>query len=63
MNYKLVNVKHIRLHDFRYSCASVLIDKGANVQLVAKYLGHTKAEETSKTYSPLFTSTLDKVLL
>lgn len=53
-NCKLANVKQIRLHDFRHSCASMLINKGANVQVVAKYLGHTKVEETLKlmlTYS------------
>lgn len=38
-------VKEIRFHDFRHSCASLLIDKGSNVTLIAKYLGHTKIEE------------------
>lgn len=36
--------------------------KELNVQVVAKYLGHTKVEETLKTYSHLFTSTLDEVV-
>ena len=62
VNCKLANVKQIRLHDFRHSCASLLVNKGANVQVVAKYLGHTKVEETLKTYSHLFTSTLDEVV-
>ena len=62
VNCKLANVKQIRLHDFRHSCASLLVNKGANIQLVAKYLGHTKVEETLKTYSYLFTSTLDEVV-
>ena len=39
-----------------------MVNKGANVQVVAKYLGHTKVEETLKTYSHLFTSTLDEVV-
>ena len=59
---KQAGVKQIRLHDFRHSCASLLVNKGANVQVVAKYLGHTKVEETLKTYSHLFTSTLDEVV-
>lgn len=42
------NLHHIRIHDFRHSCASLLINSGANVTLVAKYLGHTKIEETLK---------------
>lgn len=46
INCELAGVKQIRLHDFRHSCASLLINKGANVKIVAKYLGHTKEEET-----------------
>lgn len=58
----LAVLKVIRIHDFRHSCASLLINNGANVTLVAKYLGHTKVEKTLKTYSHLFTSTLDDVI-
>ena len=46
---KLVNLaglKVIMIHDLRHSCTSLLINNGANVTLVAKYLGHTKVEET-----------------
>lgn len=50
------------IYDFRHSCESLLVNKGANVQVVVKYLGHTKVEETLKTYSHLFTSTLDEVV-
>lgn len=32
------NVKQIRIHDFRHSCASLLINDGASIALVAKYL-------------------------
>lgn len=61
-NCKLADVPQIRIHDFRHSCAYLLVNKGANVQVVAKYLGHTKVEETLITYSHLFTSTLDEVV-
>lgn len=63
VNCKLTDVKQIRLYDFRHPCASLLVNKGTNVQVVAKYLGHTKVEETLKTYSHLFTSTLDEVVV
>lgn len=33
VNCKLVNVKQIRLHDFRYSCASLLVNKGLMFKL------------------------------
>ena len=61
-NCKLAGVKQIRIHDFRHSCASLLINKGANIQVVAKYLGHTKIEETLKTYAHLFLSSLDEIV-
>ena len=61
INCKLANVKQIRLHDFRHLCASLLINNGANVTLVAKYLGHTKIEETLNTYSHMFCTALDSV--
>ena len=55
-------LKPIRLHDFRHSCASLLINNGANVTLVAKFLGHTKIEETLNTYSHMFSTALDNVV-
>ena len=56
------NIKKIRIHDFRHSCASLLINSVANVTIVAKYLGHTKLEETLNTYSHMFESTLNQVV-
>lgn len=61
-NSEKSGIKQVRLHDFRHSCASLLINKGANIQVVAKYLGHTKIEETLKTYSHLFLSSLDEIV-
>ena len=55
-------LKSIRLHDFRHSCASLLINNGANVTLVAKFLGHTKIEETLNTDSHMFSTALDNVV-
>ena len=60
-NCEKAGVKQIRLHDFRHSCASLLINNGANVTLVAKYLGHTKIEETLNTYSHMFSTALDSI--
>lgn len=55
-------LKRIRLHDFRHSCASLLISQGANITLVARYLGHTKIDETLNTYSHFFKSDLDNIV-
>ncbi len=57
-NCELAKVHVIRIHDFRHSCASLLISKGASVTLVARYLGHAKIEETLNTYSHFFKSDL-----
>ena len=61
-NCRLSGLKQIRLHDFRHSCASLLISKSTNVAVVAKYLGHTKIDETLNTYTHFFKSDLDKVV-
>lgn len=61
-NAEKAGVKQIRIHDFRYSCASLLINNGANVTMVAKYLGHAKIEETLNTYSHIFQNKLDDIV-
>lgn len=55
-------IKEIRIHDFRHSCASLLINNGANVTMVAKYLGHSKIDETLNTYSHMFKNKLDDIV-
>lgn len=55
-------LKEIRLHDFRHSCASILINSGASIMVVAKYLGHAKIDETLNTYSHLFKNKMDEVV-
>lgn len=55
-------VKQIRIHDFRHSCASVLINNGASIMIVAKYLGHAKIDETLNTYSHLFKNKMDEIV-
>ena len=54
-------LKQIRLHDFRHSCASLLISKGNNVSVVSRYLGHSKIDETLNTYTHFFNSDLDRI--
>ena len=56
------NMKEIRIHDFRHSCASLLINNGANITIVAKYLGHTKIEETLNTYSHMYKNKLEDIV-
>lgn len=61
-NYcKSAEVKQIRIHDFRHSCASLLINQGASVALVSKYLGHGNITITLNTYTHLYKSELDNM--
>lgn len=53
--------KRIRVHDFRHSCASLLINKGANITLVSKYLGHSNIATTLNTYTHMYKSELEKM--
>lgn len=54
----LAEVKRIRIHDFRHSCASLLINQGASISLVSKYLGHSNITITLNTYTHLYQSEL-----
>ena len=61
-NCEIAGVKHIRIHDFRHSCAFLLIYKGANIITVSKFLGHTKIDETLNTYSHMFKNKLNDIV-
>lgn len=59
---KKASLKQIRIHDFRHSLSSLLINNAANITIVTKYLGHTKIDETLNTYSHMFKSKLDDIV-
>lgn len=48
---EVAKVTPIRLHDFRHSHASLLIQKGESIVMVAKRLGHSSIEQTLNTYA------------
>ena len=50
---KIAGVKQIRVHDLRHSHASLLINNGHNIIIVAKRLGHSDIKQTLNTYSHL----------
>lgn len=56
------NVKKIRLHDFRHSCASLLVNNKAPITVVSSFLGHSNTTETLKTYSHLFKGALNETM-
>ena len=57
----LAGLPHIRLHDFRHSCASLLINYGATPLHVSKWLGHANVTMTLNTYSHLWSSEIDGI--
>lgn len=58
----MARVKDVRIHDFRHSCASLLIDSGSNITLIAKYLEHSKIDETLNTYSHMYQNKLNTIV-
>lgn len=49
----------LRLHDLRHTCATWLINEGADVYRVMKWMGHTNITTTINTYSHLLPERLD----
>jgi len=58
---KKANLRQIRIHDFRHSCASLLINNGASIMLVSKYLGHSNITITLNTYTHMYKSELENI--
>lgn len=51
---KAAGLHHIRIHDFRHTHATLLINEGINIQEIARRLGHADVNITWKTYSHLY---------
>ena len=47
---------HLRFHDLRHTCASLLISNGASIMLVSQRLGHASTRMTLDRYSWLYPS-------
>lgn len=56
------DVKKIRIHDFRHSHASYLINEGINIQEIARRLGHADVSITLKTYAHLYPKESERAL-
>lgn len=54
---QMSGLEYIRIHDLRHSHATWLINNGVNIVAVSKRLGHSKIEQTLKTYTHLLEST------
>lgn len=60
--FKVAGMPPIRIHDFRHSCASYLINNGATPLLVSKWLGHSNVSMTLNTYSHLWKNELTDIV-
>ena len=49
-------MKHIRFHDLRHSCASLLLAKGIPMKSIQEWLGHSNFSTTANLYAHLDTS-------
>ena len=47
------NLKKIRFHDLRHSCASVLLAQGVPMKQIREWLGHSDMSTTANIYSHL----------
>lgn len=66
LNYFTVDgkqtLKRIRLHDFRHSHASYLINRGYDIQIISKRLGHNKISTTYDIYAHLYPNKEDEAV-
>ena len=47
------HLKHLRFHDLRHSCASILVNKNVPMKNIQDWLGHSTYNLTADTYSHL----------
>ncbi len=47
------NLRKIRFHDLRHSCASLLLANGVNLKMIQEWLGHSNISTTGNIYAHL----------
>ena len=53
---------HIRLHDLRHTCCTLLIENNAGYPVTSKYLGHSSSRTTERVYTHLRDSLTDNTV-
>lgn len=54
---KRAGLPHIRVHDLRHSYASLLINKGTDISVISRLMGHGSTDITYKIYSHFYPET------
>ena len=49
----IANIKRIKIHEFRHSCATYLINKDVDIKDIAAWLGHSSPDVTIRVYAHL----------
>ncbi|MFI1533933.1 site-specific integrase [Streptomyces anandii] len=52
------NVRRIRIHDLRHTCASILLSQGVDARTIMETLGHSTITMTLDTYAHVMSTTL-----
>ncbi|WP_181767103.1 tyrosine-type recombinase/integrase [Streptomyces albidus (ex Kaewkla and Franco 2022)] len=52
------NVRRVRVHDLRHTCASLLLEQGVDARTIMETLGHSTISMTLDTYAHVMDSTL-----
>lgn len=59
---KQAGLQHIRLHDLRHTCCTLLIEHNMGYPITAKYLGHSSSRTTEKIYTHLRDNVTDSTV-
>ena len=51
---KNASLPHIRIHDFRHTHATILINEGINIKEISRRLGHANVDITWRVYAHLY---------
>jgi integrase len=55
---RTANVRRVRVHDLRHTCASLLLEQGVDARTIMETLGHSTISMTLDTYAHVMDSTL-----
>lgn len=58
---KETNLRVIKLHEFRHSCATYLFNAGVEIEIVSSWLGHSDMTTTLRVYAHLLPSRKNKI--